>query len=198
MILTTTFPWPAYIAYIVLMGWTPGPNNITSMNNGLRVGFRRALVYNAGLAVGLFIIFGLSMAFSALLYRLIPHIELPMKFLGAAYMLYLALRTLFPAKQHNAAGRGYRFRDGIIIQFVNIKVMIAGLSAAGAYVLPSCSFPPLLFLFVLIQTVNSVAANIAWAAVGSALSGFYQRYQKQTKIIMALLLVYCAAALFIP
>ena len=42
------FPWYAFLTYAVITAATPGPNNIMSMSNAGRLGFRRALPFNLG------------------------------------------------------------------------------------------------------------------------------------------------------
>ena len=37
------FPWFSFLTYAVVTAVTPGPNNIMSMSNGSRKGFRGAL-----------------------------------------------------------------------------------------------------------------------------------------------------------
>lgn len=46
------FPWFSFLTYAVVTAVTPGPNNIMSMSNGSRKGFRGALPFNLGIWVG--------------------------------------------------------------------------------------------------------------------------------------------------
>ena len=87
------FPWHAFLTYAVITAATPGPNNIMSMSNAGRLGFRRALPFNLGIWVGFTIVMVLCTLFCTALSALIPAIRLPMLVLGAAYMLYLAWGT---------------------------------------------------------------------------------------------------------
>ena len=40
------FNWFAFLTYAVITAATPGPNNIMSMSNGGRLGFKGALPFN--------------------------------------------------------------------------------------------------------------------------------------------------------
>ena len=40
------FQWHLFLTYAVVTAATPGPNNILSMSNGSRKGFRGALPFN--------------------------------------------------------------------------------------------------------------------------------------------------------
>ena len=81
------FPWYAFLTYAVITAATPGPNNIMSMSNAGRLGFRRALPFNLGIWVGFTIVMVLCTLFCTALSALIPAIRLPMLVLGAAYIL---------------------------------------------------------------------------------------------------------------
>jgi threonine/homoserine/homoserine lactone efflux protein len=167
------------------------------MNNGLRVGFRRGLKYNFGILVGLLLIYVLCAAFSAVLFAFVPGIALPMKIAGSAYMAWLAFRTVVPAKKGALREHGYSFGAGILLQFINIKVIITGLTAFSAYILPSFSAKTVLLAFVSGMSVNAFCATCAWAATGSLLSGVYQKHRLPISLVMAGLLVYCIVTLFV-
>lgn len=76
------FPWYAFLTYAVITAATPGPNNIMSMSNAGRLGFRRALPFNLGIWVGFTIVMVLCPLFCTALSALIPAIRLPMLVLG--------------------------------------------------------------------------------------------------------------------
>ena len=88
------FNWISFLTYAVVTAVTPGPNNILSMSNGNRKGFRGALPFNFGILVGFSAVMLLCTAFCSLLSAWIPKIKLPMLIIGAAYMLYLAWETI--------------------------------------------------------------------------------------------------------
>lgn len=46
------FNWFAFLTYAVITAATPGPNNIMSMSNGGRLGFKGALPFNFGILAG--------------------------------------------------------------------------------------------------------------------------------------------------
>ena len=51
-VLSKMFPWLPFLTYAVITAATPGPNNLMSMSNGGRLGFRRALPFNFGIWAG--------------------------------------------------------------------------------------------------------------------------------------------------
>lgn len=83
------FRWLPFLTYAIVTTVTPGPNNIMSMSNGNRKGFKKALPFNFGILLGFSIVMLLCTAFCSLLSAWIPKIKLPMLIIGAGYMLYL-------------------------------------------------------------------------------------------------------------
>lgn len=63
--------------YAAATAATPGPDNIMSMSNGSRFGFRRAVPSNLGIGVGFSIVMLLCTVFCSLLSAFIPKIKLP-------------------------------------------------------------------------------------------------------------------------
>lgn len=106
------FNWFSFLTYAVITAVTPGPNNIMSMTNGARKGFRAALPFNLGIWIGFSIVMLLCTALCQLLGTLIPRIRLPMLLLGAAYMLYLAWETFRSSGDIQGAGPGKAFSPG--------------------------------------------------------------------------------------
>ena len=186
------FPWYAFLTYAVITAATPGPNNIMSMSNAGRLGFRRALPFNLGIWVGFTLVMALCTVFCTALSALIPAIRLPMLVLGAAYMLYLASDVI----QEDHAREG--FRSGLLLQFINPKIYLYGIMSMGAYILPYYSGQPaVLLFFALLLAFIGFVFTLAWAAFGSVFRLLFSRHARAVNTIMALLLVYCAVSLFL-
>ena len=87
------FSWFHFLSYAVVTAVTPGPNNLMSLSNAGRLGFRRAFPFNLGVWAGFSVVMVMCTVFCSALSELIPRIKTPMLFLGAAYMLWLAWKT---------------------------------------------------------------------------------------------------------
>ncbi len=194
------FPWIAFLTYITVTAVTPGPNNILSLSNASRVGFRHALPLNLGMWVGFTIITLLSAVFCSVLSAWLPAIELPMKIVGALYMVWLALRTAFP-KQHEEQESSpvkNSFATGLLLQFVNPKIILYAIVSMEAYILPHYAGNALaLTLFAMLLSTVGFLFSLLWAAFGSAFRALFTRHAKVTNAVMALALIYCAIALFV-
>lgn len=186
--------YPAYLSYIFLTAFTPGPNNVMAMSNAGKYGFRKSLQFNLGVLFGLFIIMTACAAFTSLLYGFIPQIEPVMLCVGAAYILWLAW-TVWRDNPHDNKRRVTRASgivSGMMLQFVNIKVILYGITGISTFILPHYKGFWALFPFVLLMSFVGFAGTCCWALFGTIFEVFLGRYKKIINVLLALLLVYCA------
>lgn len=192
------FHWIPFLTYAVATAVTPGPNNIMSMSNGSRFGFRKALPFNLGIGVGFSVVMLLCTAFCSLLSAFIPKIKLPMLILGGLYMLHLAWDTFRSGADIEDDFSRSGFLSGLLLQFVNPKIYIYCIMSMEAYILPHYggNFPAL-FGFAMLLACIGFAFTICWSAFGSLFRKLFSTHAKAVNSIMALLLVYCAISLFL-
>src|SRR4051812_45946374 len=69
---------------------TPGPNNIMLTTSGIRFGFVRSIPHMLGICVGFGVLLALCAAGIGSLILAVPSIELVLKVISSAYLLYLA------------------------------------------------------------------------------------------------------------
>lgn len=191
------FNWFSFLTYAVVTAATPGPNNIMSMSNAGRKGFKRALPFNLGIWVGFSVVMVVCTLFCSALSAIIPRIKAPMLTLGALYMLYLAWGTVKSGSiedDHSAGG----FASGLFLQFVNPKIYIYCIMSMEAYILPYYAGNwAALFGFAMLLAFIGFAFTICWSAFGSVFRLMFSKYSKQVNAVMALLLVWCAVSLFL-
>lgn len=78
------FSWLRFLSYAVVTTVTPGPNNIMSMSNAGRQGFKKSFPFNLGIWLGFSIVALVCTFFCNSLSALIPRIKTPMLFISAA------------------------------------------------------------------------------------------------------------------
>src|SRR6056297_2508973 len=88
------FQTGAFLSYVIVVSFTPGPNNILSMVNASRDGFKKTLRFLLGIFTGFFTLLLLSSYFNLVLFSLMPKIKLLMSIVGASYMTYLAIKIM--------------------------------------------------------------------------------------------------------
>ena len=192
------FDWPTFLTYAVLTTITPGPNTILSMSNGSRKGFFRGLPLNLGMWCGFSIVMVLCAVFCSLLSAWLPVIKRPMLFVGAAYMLWLAWKTLRRSGEISEKETKGDFLTGFSMQFVNPKIMLYGIMSYEAYILPVFEGNyPVLLLFALVLSSVGFVNGLLWSAGGSLFKRLFSEHGKIVNTLMALLLLYCAVKLLL-
>ena len=189
----------AFLSYVLVTTFTPGPNNIMSMSNASRYGFKKSIWFNVGIFFGFFIIIALCSLFSVTLYSLIPSIKPFMTIIGAAYILWLAWKT-YQSKPHSdgeSEKQTNTFLAGLLLQFVNPKVILYGITTVSTFIVPYYSSVFILGGFSILLAFIGFVSTCCWALFGSIFQIFLSKNHQVINIIMALLLVYCAVSLFL-
>lgn len=189
----------AFFSYTFLTAYTPGPNNIMSMTNAGRDGLKRSIPFFCGIFSGFVIVISACAAFSSFMYEYIPSIKHLMIYIGAIYILYLAW-TIWrdkPHKKNNGIIQTNSFLSGMLLQFVNIKIILYGITAMSSYVLPNYQDVVTVEMFALLLAVIGTSGCLCWAVFGAVFEKLFNKYRRVINIIMALLLVYCAISLFL-
>lgn len=173
--------------------WSPGPNNILLLSTASKYGMKKNLKFMAGIWTGSLTLMCLSGLFCSTLSRIIPGIQSVMKYVGAAYILYLAWQTFrrLPPGE-SSADKEPTYPMGILLQLVNVKIIIHGLTMFSSFILPYESRAGFLFLFAVYLMILGAIGNLIWAFAGNVLQHFYGKYYKAMNAVMALLLVWCS------
>lgn len=187
----------AFASYIFLTAYTPGPNNIMAMTNSAKFGLKASFKFCLGMMTGFAIDMLLCAVFTTLLFSYIPAIEPFMKWVGAAYILFLAY-TIFRDKPHKNGKesrlRPNSFLTGMLMQFVNVKVILYGITAMSTFVLPHYSSMSAVIVAVLVLNLVGFSANLCWMLFGSLFQRLFESHRKLLNAVMALTLVYCAVS----
>ena len=177
---------------------TPGPNNSLLLASGSRFGFRRTAPHVAGTAVGMgALVFAVAGGVGVVLLA-VPGIDLALKVVGSAYLLYLAARILGSrGAGATVAARPLGLLGGVGFQFANPKGWLFALAAAGTFLPPGLT--PLAGAVAVAATCAVVILGTAavWAAGGAALHRLTDDGRAQRVVNVALALVLAASVAFI-
>lgn len=185
----------SFITYACATTFLPGPNNILMMTQASRYGVKRLWPLLFGIWSGLVCVMLLAGGFCNALGTFVPKVAGYFKFVGAAYILYLAWKTLRRGGlDQNSAAKDVplKFWNGFLLQFLNVKVIMLGLASYPGYFLPMGNSIGIVVLFAVTMTVCCGLGNLIWTFLGSILTPFYNRFYKVINLVMALLLVWCA------
>jgi threonine/homoserine/homoserine lactone efflux protein len=189
----------AFLFYTFLTAYTPGPNNIMSMSNAGKYGFKKGFRFNLGVLFGFLVVMALCGLFTSLLYNFIPRIEPVMVYIGAAYILWLAW-SIWRENPHGDKPQALpanSIRSGMLLQFVNVKVILYGITAFSTFILPYYPSYPALAGFGLLLSLIGFSGTCCWALFGVLFERLFREHKKALNTVMALLLVYCAVSLIV-
>ena len=182
----------ALLVFVVVTLITPGPNNAMLMTTGLNFGFRRGQPHLWGVALGFAVMvlavgLGLGAVFAAY-----PAVYTLLKFLGAAYLLYLAwqIATAGPIEDGGETdGRPITFLEAAAFQWLNPKGWVMAVGAVSAYA-GVAAFPLNMLLIAFLFGSLGILSSATWLGFGTALKRLLTspRAVRVVNITMALLL----------
>lgn len=191
----------AFVSYVFVSCITPGPNNIMSMNNGAKYGVKKSMPFCLGVATGFSIILLCCILCNLFLNRYIPNIVNFMTIFGAGYILYLAwIVWRDKPKEEKKSLRKLdtrSFGTAVILQFVNPKGLLFGMTLITNFVFPYYQSAEAFLVVLGFNWIVVLLSCSCWVLFGSVFRRFFEEYRTVLNGIMALLLVYCAVSLFI-
>ena len=192
-------PVAAFLSYIVIMAFTPGPNNLLALANSGRYGFRKGFRFCFGVLLGVMGVMTACAVFSSLILSSMPSIEPGMRVIGAAYIVFLAWTILRdrPAKPRRTFAEPNSITAGVLLQFVNVQSILCGVTAISTFVLPHYQAAHFLAVSVAVLVLLSFAGVLCWSLFGSVFLRLFTIHRHTLNITMSLLLIYCAARLLI-
>ena len=183
----------AFGIYVISTTFTPGPNNLLAMSNGLHTGFRRTLNFLGGIFVGFFVVMIVCAFVNFAFMMLLPSLHLWLNLFGAGYMIYLAIHVLRsnPHEEQENAGLN-SFKAGFSMQLINPKVILYGITVFSNFIIPIYQNPFTLVLFSLSLAIVGLLSSSSWAYFGVVFRTFFFKYNKIINLVMGLLLIYTA------
>lgn len=95
-----------------------------------------------------------------------------------------------------ATGRPLGFWSGLALQFVNVKVLLCGLTALTSFVLPHAPDGPHVLGCALVFAALGVACNLLWAGAGGLLRETFRRHGRALNLLLAGLLAASVLQMF--
>src|SRR5690625_4990088 len=116
---------------------------------------------------------------------------------GSIYILWLAYQVAISNPDNKSSDKQPSFWISFILQVVNVKIFLFGITALTGYITPYySSLGTLLFFEMFIATVGMIA-TITWIFFVELLQNTYFKHFRSINIILALLLLQCAVALLL-
>ncbi len=183
----------AFLAFMAVMYFTPGPNNIMLLASGLTYGFRRTIPHIAGIVLGFaFMVAAVGLGLGTV-FLAYPVLQTILKYAGAAYLIYLAAAIALsgPAREGQDNQRGpMTFWGAAMFQWINAKGWVIVIGTITAYA-AIAQFPLNIAIQTLISLLVGTVSTVVWALFGSALRPVLtsERLVRAFNILMAILLL---------
>lgn len=182
----------ALLSFAFVSSITPGPNNLMLLASGVNFGFTRTLPHMLGIGIGftlMIVVVGLGLGE---LFQRVPQLYTLLRYVGAAYMLYLAVRLARSGAVEDPKGtaRPMTFLAAAAFQWVNPKAWVMAVYAIASYTVPTQYLASVLAVALVFGIVNVPCVG-SWALFGTALGRLLQnpRVVRVFNGVMALLLV---------
>ena len=180
-----------FFIYSVINAFTPGPGNILALNTVTNYGWKKGTPLFFGIFSGYYVVQMICAVFVYGVSALLPGMLGGMKYVGAAYILWLAAHIAVSRPDRDGKERSASFLKGFMLQFVNVKIYLFGITALTGYVTNySTALPVLVFFEFVIATIGT-AATSAWIGAGMAIQKVYLRHYRLINIILAVTLLEC-------
>ncbi len=183
------------LSFVLISTFTPGPSNVSTSSLAVLYGFRRTLIYQVGLAAGVFLMMLAGGLVSARLLSWFPALEPALRYVGAAYILYLAygiLRASYHFTERPTPPPG--FWHGLLLQLSNPKLVVYALTLFASFLAPVVGSAAKLMIAALALAVVSACATSVWALLGAQIKDRLRnpRLARWMNIVMALFLIFAA------
>ena len=180
-----------FLIYCVINAFTPGPGNILALNTVTTYGWKKGKPLFFGIFTGYYVVQLICAFFVYGISAFLPGVMNVLKYVGAAYILYLALHIAIshPAGDHSE--KSASFMKGFLLQFVNVKIYMFGITALTGFVVGyNSTLITLLFFEIVIATIGTIATG-TWIVGGLLIQKFYLKYYRVINIVLALSLLEC-------
>lgn len=180
-----------FFIYSVINAFTPGPGNILALNTVINYGYKKGRPLFWGIFAGYYVVQMICAIFVFGVSTFLPDVLGIIKYIGAAYILWLAVHIAISRPDTDSVEKSASFLKGFLLQFVNVKIYLFGITALTGYITDfSASLWVLLLFEFIIATIGTVA-TLTWIGMGVLIQKVYQRHYRVINVILALTLLEC-------
>jgi len=180
-----------FFIYAVINAFTPGPGNILALNTVTNYGYKKGKLLFWGIFAGYYVVQIICAVFVFGVSNFLPNVLGIMKYIGAAYILWLAVHIALSTPNAGTVEKSASFVKGFLLQFVNVKIYLFGITALTGYVTDYSTSLWILLLFELIIATIGTVATLTWIGMGVLIQKAYQTHYRVINIILALTLLEC-------
>ena len=180
-----------FVLYCVINAFTPGPGNILALNTVTNYGWKKGRPLFFGIFTGYYVVQLICAVFVFGIAAFLPSVLGVMKYIGAAYILWLAIHIAISKPEKDDDSKSASYMKGFLLQFVNVKIYLFGMTALTGYITDyHTSLTALVIAELFIATLGSFA-TLTWIGMGALIQKFYLKHYRIINILLALTLVEC-------
>ena len=180
-------------AFIILMVGTPGPANLLAMSAGSQLGFYKCISFNLGLTLGKILLnTAMGLGLGVLLVNFTTF-QITIKFLGAGYMIYLALKSWNTNIKNNEGKPNIGWKQGILVHPLNPKAWVMTLIAWTEFGPQLGNFSVQFIVITSSFALTQIFVHNLWSLLGAILS---RSLSNSTILSRALILITVAVILW--
>ncbi|MGD2061224.1 MAG: LysE family translocator [Acidimicrobiia bacterium] len=181
----------ALATFSLVSAVTPGPNNVMLWAPGVQFGFRRTIPHVVGISLGVGSMALLVATGLGVLITPMPAIEVELKVVGSAYLLYLAYQIAGGgAAAEREVAQPLTPLQAITFQYVNPKAWVFVVAAVTTFRPDGMSVPAGTVAMALVMMLVVVPCAALWAGAGTVLGRFLadQERSRGFRVVLGLLL----------
>ena len=180
-----------FFVYSLINAFTPGPGNILALSTVTNYGWKKGKPLFFGIFAGYYVVQLICAVFVFGVSTFLPGVLGGMKYIGAAYILWLAIHIAFSQPDGDSKEKSASFWKGFMLQFVNVKIYLFGITALTGYVTNySTDLWVLIFFEAIIATIGAIATTF-WIGAGMVIQKIYLQHYRPINMILALTLLEC-------
>lgn len=180
-----------FLIFTVINAFTPGPGNILALNTVTNYGWKKGRPLFFGIFAGYLVVQMLCSIFVFGVSTFLPTVLGFMKYIGAAYILWLAFHIAVGKPEAAGEEKSASFIKGFLLQFVNVKIYLLGITALTGYVTDYSTSFGVLLLFGMVIAAIGIVATSTWVGLGLLIQKVYLKHYRVINIILALTLLEC-------
>jgi len=185
-------------AFSFVSAVTPGPNNVMLWASGVQFGFRRTVPHIVGITVGVGSMALLVAAGLGVLITTVPAVEIGLKVIGSAYLLYLAYQIAGGgASGGRQVAEPLSSWQAMVFQYVNPKAWVFVLAAVTTFRPPDLRVVLGILLMALVMMIVVAPCASLWAVAGTVLNRFLAEGRRSRAFRVALGVLLAATVLYI-
>ena len=157
-------------AFIILMVGTPGPANLLAMSAGSQLGFYKCIPFTLGLTLGKILLnTAMGLGLGILLVNFTTF-QTTIKFIGAGYMIYLALKSWNINIKNNEGQPYIGWKQGVLVHPLNPKAWVMTLIAWTEFGPQLGNFTLQFIVITLSFAVTQIFMHNLWSLLGAIMS----------------------------